>query len=97
MLLWAVVFQAVAICWVETALGTESPLVVQVWPGKAPDENAPMGEERVLLSDKLDRSRVEVTEQTRMITGVTKPTLMIFRPAKDKETGAAMLICPGGG
>ena len=98
--LWAVVFQAAAICAIceaATAFGADSPLVVQVWPDKAPDENAPMGDERVLLSDKLDRRQVEVTEQTRMITGVTKPALTIYRPAKDKDTGAAMIICPGGG
>jgi acetyl esterase/lipase len=34
---------------------------------------------------------------TRLITNVTKPTITVFRPAKDKDTGAAMLICPGGG
>ena len=32
-----------------------------------------------------------------MVTGVTKPTITIYRPAKDKNTGTAMLICPGGG
>jgi len=32
-----------------------------------------------------------------MITDVTKPTLTIYRPAKEKDTGTAMLICPGGG
>ena len=40
---------------------------------------------------------MEVTEQTRLITGVTKPTLTLYRPPKDKDTKAAMLICPGGG
>ena len=34
---------------------------------------------------------------TRLITNVTKPTITIYRPAKEKDTGAAMLICPGGG
>ena len=32
-----------------------------------------------------------------MITDVTVPTLTIYRPPKDRETGTAMLICPGGG
>src|SRR5260370_41577876 len=32
-----------------------------------------------------------------MITNVTKPTITIFRPEKDKDSGTAMLICPGGG
>jgi len=46
------------------------------------------------MSPKLDRKQVEVTEPTRMITNVTKPTITIYRPAKDKDSGAAMLICP---
>jgi acetyl esterase/lipase len=49
------------------------------------------------MSPKLDRKQVEVTESTRMITGVTNPTITIYRPAKDKDIGTAMLICPGGG
>ena len=27
----------------------------------------------------------------------TRPTITIHRPPKDKETGTAMIICPGGG
>ena len=48
------------------------------------------------MSPKLDRTQVEVTEPTRMLTDVSKPTLTIYRPAKEKDTGTAMLICPGG-
>ena len=47
------------------------------------------------MSPKLDRKQVEVTEPTRLMTNVTKPTITIYRPAKDKDTGTAMLICPG--
>src|SRR5205814_11881 len=32
-----------------------------------------------------------------MVTAVTNPTITILRPAREKETGTAMLICPGGG
>jgi acetyl esterase/lipase len=53
--------------------------------------------ERTRLSPKLERKQVEVTEQTRLITAVTNPTITIYRPAEDKQTGTAMLICPGGG
>jgi acetyl esterase/lipase len=34
---------------------------------------------------------------TRLITNVTRPTLTIYQPPKDRNTGTAMLICPGGG
>jgi acetyl esterase/lipase len=77
--------------------GADKPRVVQVWPGKAPDENANIPPEKVLLSPKLTRKQVEVTEPTTMVTNVTEPTLTIYRPSKDRDTGTAMLICPGGG
>jgi acetyl esterase/lipase len=75
----------------------DQPLVVDVWPGTPPDEPGTIAAERVRMSPKLDRKQVEVTESTRMLTNVTRPTLTIYRPAKEKDTGAAVIICPGGG
>jgi acetyl esterase/lipase len=89
--------RATLVCAAWPAVGANPPLVVEVWPDKAPEESAKIGAERIRMSPKLDRTQVEVTEQTRLITDVTKPTLTICRPAKDKDTGTAMLICPGGG
>ena len=77
--------------------GAVEPLVVDVWPGRAPDEYTDIGPERVVMSPVSGRKDVEVTESTRMITDVSKPTLTIHRPPKEKDTGTAMLICPGGG
>jgi acetyl esterase/lipase len=85
---------------VTARAGSEPPLVVEIWPGKAPDETGSTGlarPERTLLSPKLDRKQVMVTEPTGMLTDVSQPTLTICRPPKDKATGTAMLICPGGG
>jgi acetyl esterase/lipase len=73
------------------------PLVLDVWPGQAPEEGAGIGPERTRMSPALERKQVEVTEPTQMITDVSKPTITIYRPAKEKDTRAAMLICPGGG
>jgi acetyl esterase/lipase len=78
-------------------LGADSPLVVELWPGQPPDETGPGGPERVVMSPRLDRKQVEVTEPTRMLTDVTRPSITILRPSKDKATGTAVLICPGGG
>jgi acetyl esterase/lipase len=78
-------------------IAADKPQVVDLWPGKAPDAIGNMGEEKILMSPRLDRSQVEITEPTRMVTNVSNPTITICRPAKDKETGTAMLICPGGG
>lgn len=35
--------------------------------------------------------------QTRVVFNVAQPTLTLFRPETAKATGAAMVICPGGG
>src|SRR6478736_9240271 len=75
----------------------DKPAVVELWSGKVPDEAGDIGAEYVRMSPKLDRKQVEVTESTRMVTNVTKPTITVYRPAKDKDTGTAVLICPGGG
>jgi acetyl esterase/lipase len=49
------------------------------------------------MSPALGRKDVEVTEPTLLVTNVTRPTLTIYRPEQEKETGTAVLICPGGG
>lgn len=75
----------------------EMPRVVDLWPGKAPEEPGTIGAEIQVMSKLNVKSQVEITEPTRLISNVTKPTLTIYRPAKDKDTGAAVIICPGGG
>src|SRR5678816_4370023 len=68
------------------------PFVGEIWPGNVPDESVEIGAERVRMSPKLDRKQVEVTEPTRLITGVTNPSITIYRPAPERNTGTAMLI-----
>ncbi len=85
------------LCTGGPVLAQDKPLVVELWPGQVPDEVGNIGEEKVVMSPKLDRKQVEVTEPTRMVTNVSRPTITIYRPAKDKDTGTAVLICPGGG
>ena len=68
------------------------PFVVDVWPGMPPGDAGIEGREysRIFQSPILNGP-------TKLITNVTQPTLTIYPPAKDKNTGTAMLICPGGG
>ena len=90
-------FLTAGICLAGPLIAADKPLVVDLWPGKVPDAIGNIGAEKILMSPRLDRKQVEVTEPTRMVTNVSKPTITIYRPAKDKDTGTAMLICPGGG
>jgi acetyl esterase/lipase len=62
------------------------PLIVDLWPGKAPGETSDAGEEKT--TKKSDH--VEVTN-------IVKPTLLIYRPDNEKNTGTALIIAPGGG
>ncbi len=73
------------------ALGADGPLVLAVWPGKVPGDYGTIGEEGFRPPSTAP------TKDAKWLTNVTKPTITVFRPAKDKNTGAAMLICPGGG
>jgi trehalose utilization protein len=68
----------------------EKPLTIDVWPGKAPGEKGEIKPEKVTESKPGQR-------KLKTITNVSKPTLTIFRPAKDKDTEAAVIIAPGGG
>ncbi len=77
--------------WANMTAAQEKPLVVDVWPGKAPGETGDLGPEKAMEPKKTDKNPVL------RITNVSKPTLTIFRPAKDKDTGAAVVIAPGGG
>ncbi len=85
------------LCVALASAGADKPQVVELWPGKAPDEPGTIGAEYVRMSPQESREKLEVTEPTRLVTNVTQPTLTIYRPAKEKDTGTAVLICPGGG
>lgn len=68
--------------------------VVPVWPGKAPGESAEIGEEKDLT--KESDGKVAGRRLIRL-GNVSTPTLKVFRPAKEKDTGASVVIAPGGG
>ncbi len=65
---------------------TGKPEVIRLWPKGAPGEKGDIGEEKETTSNKITR-----------VSNVTQPTLTIFRPPADKDTGTAVVICPGGG
>ena len=76
---------------VTAASFAAEPLVVDVWPGKTPGDVGIKGQE----TSRIHNS--PLVGPTRLITNVTRPTLTIYPPARDKNTGTAVLICPGGG
>ncbi|WP_435011745.1 alpha/beta hydrolase [Tundrisphaera lichenicola] len=63
-----------------------APKTFDLWPEKPPGEAGAIGEEKSETSGGILR-----------ISNVTKPTLTVYRPSPEKDTGAAVVICPGGG
>lgn len=60
---------------------------IAIWPGEAPGEKGDVGAEyNAAAKDNKIR-----------IANVTRPTIALRRPAADKDTGAAVVVCPGGG
>jgi len=68
-----------------------APLTLDVWPGKPPGESGNIGAEKV-----EEKSPGPDGKPIHLVSNVTKPTLTVYRPPKDKDTGAAVIICPGG-
>jgi acetyl esterase/lipase len=88
-IVWAVALLA---GWFVTAPSLAGdPLVVDLWPGKVPGD---VGINRPETS-RIHRS--PLVGPTKLITNISKPTLTIYRPDQARNTGTAMVICPGGG
>lgn len=67
------------------------PLVVELWPGPVPGDVGIDGQENSRIYNS------KLVGNTRLITNVTRPSLTVYRPPAAKNTGTAMLVCPGGG
>ena len=75
-------------------LAAADPLVLNVWPGVAPGETKtlPPEADQTKATDALIAGRRIIK-----LGNVTTPQLAVYRPAKEKDTGAAVVVCPGGG
>lgn len=72
----------------------EPPKPISLWPETAPGEKGNIGAE----IDTTKPTDKEVGGKRLIRLGnVSEPTLTIFSPPKDKDTGTAVVVCPGGG
>ena len=63
------------------------PSTLDLWPGTPPGEVGKVAEE------KSETAQDGITR----VSNVSRPTLAVFRPDPDRDTGASVVICPGGG
>jgi acetyl esterase/lipase len=69
--------------------GSAADEPIRLWPGVAPGETGEIGPEQEQPGKPGDN--------TIRLGNVTQPTLEVFLPPREKNTGAAVVICPGGG
>ncbi len=67
---------------IASADAADAPLVMNIWPAMPP------GDRPATQPEKLTGT---------MLTHVSVPTISISRPPKDKDTGATIIVFPGGG
>ncbi len=76
---------AILPCILVAAGGTE----VRLWPNGAPGSEGMSGRKEVIVPPKPGDST--------HLSGIHNPSLLVYLPSKEKATGAAMIIAPGGG
>ncbi|MEP7336486.1 MAG: alpha/beta hydrolase [Acidobacteriota bacterium] len=70
-----------------TVLTAQQPKEILLWPNGAPGSEGKTGEEAVRVT----------ADGEHVVTNVHKPSLTPYLPSKDKASGAAVIIAPGGG
>lgn len=79
---------------VPMATAEDKPPVVELWPGKPPGEIAATGEEKDTTREK---DHQVAGRRLIRLGNVSQPTLTLYKPTKGKDTGVAVVVCPGGG
>src|SRR5476651_225379 len=66
-----------------TLMAQDAPPVIHLWPNGAPGFES--------------RKDIPEAGTSAMLKSVDNPSLTVFLPPKEKATGAAVIVCPGGG
>ncbi|HMB27697.1 MAG TPA: alpha/beta hydrolase, partial [Blastocatellia bacterium] len=70
-----------------TILPADQPKEIPLWPNGAPGSEGKSGPEAVRLAENGER----------VVSNVHQPSIPPYLPQKEKATGAAVIIAPGGG
>jgi acetyl esterase/lipase len=81
-------------CLGSLAPAAEPAQVLNLWPGRPPGETKelPPEADQTKDTDKLIAGRRIIK-----LGNVSTPQIAVYRPPKDKDTGASVVIAPGGG
>ncbi|MFM8468600.1 MAG: alpha/beta hydrolase [Limisphaerales bacterium] len=88
------VLAVLTLCAAPISVPAAAPVPIPLWPKEVPGEKEKLGEEKDTSTEKSGK----VAGRPLIRLGnVSQPTITIFRAPKDKDTGAAVIVCPGGG
>ena len=82
------------ICLLAVTVAAAEPTAERLWPAAVPGERATLPPE--IDTTKPDENLVAGQRVIRL-GQVSNPTISFYPPTKEKNTGAAVLVCPGGG
>ena len=72
----------------------ETPTILNIWPGKPPGETKELPAEVDLTKDT---DKLIAGKRIIKLGNVSTPQIAVYKPEKSKDTGASVIICPGGG
>ncbi len=84
-------FAVLALSTSFSAIGQQHTL--PLWPHGNPEPSTITGPE---TDPTTDATRIVSGKVTVRVTNVSKPTLLVYQPPKEKNTGASALVFPGG-
>jgi acetyl esterase/lipase len=76
---------------IATLSAAEAPL--KLWPGEAPGEKGDIAEEKNIAKPG---ENLVAGKPIILLANVSQPTLTVYPAPKDKATGTAVIVCPGG-
>src|SRR5437867_7873762 len=80
-------FRAGAELSAQPPVAAKDPIIIDIWPGKPAGDVGITGEEKFFEFKVKGKPYLVDGKPTKWLTNVTRPTLTIYRPAKDKDTG----------
>lgn len=66
----------------------QNPKPVYLWPNQVPGETE--GKHEPIVTPNNERDVIRLTD-------VTNPAFLVFKPRKEMNNGAGVIVCPGGG
>jgi acetyl esterase/lipase len=88
------IHSVLALALTQITLMAEPAKPLVLWPKEAPKEAGNLGEEKDTTNEK---GGLVAGKRVIRLGNVSQPTLTFYPAPADRNTGAAVLICPGGG